>query len=59
MTIDLSHCPSAGVGSEVLIYGRMGKSLVALEEVSQAIHTIPYEVMARVGPRVQRVFSRH
>jgi alanine racemase len=59
MTIDLSACPAATVGSDVLIYGGFGSSEVPLEEVSRAIGTIPYEVMARVGPRVQRVFTRH
>jgi alanine racemase len=59
MTVDLSACPAAAVGSDVLIYGRIGNSEVSLEEVSQAIGTIPYEVMARVGPRVQRILTRH
>jgi alanine racemase len=59
MTIDLSSCPEAAVGSDVLIYGNRGDCSVPLEEVSMAIGTIPYEVMARVGPRVQRVFTRH
>jgi len=59
MTVDLSGCPAAVVGSDVLIYGRSGAHEVRLEDVSAAIGTIPYEVMARVGPRVQRVFTRH
>lgn len=59
MTIDLSACPTAMVGSDVLIYGQFGDSHVPLEEVSKAIDTIPYEVMARVGPRVQRILTRH
>src|SRR5262245_11170957 len=59
MTVDLTGCPEAAVGSDVLIYGRQGDSIVPLEDVSATIGTIPYEVMARVGPRVQRVFTRH
>ncbi len=59
MTIDLSGCPDATVGSDVLIYGRRGDEHVPLEDVSRVIGTIPYEVMARVGPRVQRIFTRH
>lgn len=59
MSVDLSGCPEATVGSDVLIYGRLGDWEVPLEEVSEAIGTIPYEVMARVGPRVQRIFTRH
>jgi alanine racemase len=59
MSIDLSACGEADVGSDVLIYGRLGDWSVPLEEVSAAIGTISYEVMARVGPRVQRIFTRH
>jgi alanine racemase len=59
MTVDLSDCPDAAVGSDVLIYGRQGDWLVPLEEVSAVIGSIPHEVMARVGPRVQRIFTRH
>ena len=59
LTVDLSACSDASVGSDVLIYGKYGGSEVSMEEVSRAIGTIPYELMARVGPRVQRIFSRH
>jgi alanine racemase len=59
MNIDLSGSPEATVGSEVLIYGRLGSSEIHLEDVAAAIGTIPYEVMARVGPRVQRIVTRH
>jgi len=59
MTIDVTHCPDAEVGSDVLIYGRQGERNVPLEEVSRAIGTIPYELLTRVAPRVQRIFTRH
>ena len=59
MTIDLTACPTAAVGSDVLIYGRHGDWDVPLEEVAQAIGTIPYELMIRRGPRVQRILTRH
>jgi alanine racemase len=59
MTVDLSGCPGAAAGSDVLLYGRLGGSEVPLEAAARSIGTIPYEVMARVGPRVQRVLTRH
>lgn len=59
MTIDISACPEASVGSDVLIYGRLGDWYVPLEDVSAAIGTTSHEVMARLGPRVQRIFTRH
>lgn len=59
MTVDITHCPEAVVGSDVLIYGRRGDWWVPLEEVSAAVGSNAHEVMARVGPRVQRIFTRH
>lgn len=59
MTIDLSGCPEATVGSDVTIFGHHGASFVSLENVAERIDTIPYELLARVGPRVQRIFTGH
>jgi alanine racemase len=59
MVVDITGCPGAGVGSDVLIYGRHGGSEVSVEEVAAAVGTIPYELLTRVGPRVQRVLTQH
>jgi alanine racemase len=59
MVIDVTDCPSAAPGSDVLIYGQYGGAEVSIEEVAAAIGTIPYELLARVGPRVQRVLTQH
>jgi alanine racemase len=59
MVIDVTDCPGAGPASDVLIYGRHGGAHVSIEEVAAAIGTIPYELLARVGPRVQRVLTQH
>jgi alanine racemase len=59
MTVDLSASPDAMVGSDVLIYGRQGDRTVPLEAAAAAVDTIAYEVMTRVGPRVQRILTRH
>lgn len=59
MTIDLSKCESAEVGSDVLILGRYGDWLVAPEGLAESVGTISYELMVRVGHRVQRIFTRH
>jgi alanine racemase len=59
MVVDVSDCPGAEVGSDVLIYGRYGGSQVPIAEVAAAIGTIPYELLARVGPRVERVLTHH
>ena len=36
MVVDVSDCPGAAVGSDVLIYGRHGGSSVSIEEVAAA-----------------------
>jgi alanine racemase len=59
MTIDITRCRDAIVGSDVTIYGRHGASFVPIEDVARKIGTIPYELLTRIGPRVQRVFTRH
>ena len=55
MVVDITDCPGAEVGSDVLIYGRHGGAEISLEEVATAVGTIPYELLTRIGPRVQRV----
>jgi alanine racemase len=57
MVVDISGCPGAEPGSDVLIYGRHGGSHVPIDQVATAIGTIPYELLARVGPRVERVLT--
>ncbi|MGI9051704.1 MAG: alanine racemase [Ilumatobacteraceae bacterium] len=59
MVVDLSACPEAEVGSDVLIFGTQGESSQAIDDVAEAMGTIAYEVISRLGPRVQRVFVRH
>jgi alanine racemase len=59
MVVDVSDCPSATVGSDVLIYGRHGGSIVPIEDVAAAMDTIPYELLSRVQPRVLRVLTQH
>jgi len=59
MAVDLSSCPGAGVGADVLVYGRHHDWVLPVEELAEACGTIAHEVMARAGPRVQRIFTRH
>jgi Alr-MurF fusion protein len=59
MTVDLSGCRDARVGSDVLILGRYGDWEVAPEALAESVGTISYELMVRVGHRVQRIFTRH
>ncbi len=58
MSIDLSGCPTAEVGSEVLVFGTYGESSQPVDDVADVMHTITYEVIALLGRRVQRVVVR-
>ena len=59
LVVDLSECPDAQMGSDVLFFGTNGESSQALETVADAMDTIPYEVITGLGPRIQRIFVRH
>ncbi|MCU0657655.1 MAG: alanine racemase [Polyangiaceae bacterium] len=54
--VDLSDAPEAREGSEVLLFGRHHGAELRPEELAEAGGTIAYELLARIGPRVQRVY---
>lgn len=59
LVVDLSECPTAQVGSDVLFFGTHGGATQSLETVAEAMGTIPYEVIGGLGSRIQRIFVRH
>jgi alanine racemase len=48
LTVDLSPCPTANVGSRVELWG----TALPIDEVARACGTIGYELMCAVAPRV-------
>jgi alanine racemase len=56
MTIDVT---GLGVepGDEVVILGRQGEACIDVRDVADAIGTIPYELLCRVGTRIERVYG--
>ena len=50
VAIDLRGCPDARPGDRVTLWGED----LPVEEVAEAAGTIPYELLARLGPRVER-----
>jgi alanine racemase len=44
-------------GDEVVIVGEQGDESIGVREIAAAIGTIPYELLCRVGTRIQRVYS--
>ena len=56
---DVTEClkgdqPPVSLGEEVALFGRQGAAFLSVEEQSQRAGTIPYELLARLGDRVQR-----
>jgi alanine racemase len=45
-------------GDEVVIIGEQGAESIGVREMAASIGTIPYELLCRVGSRIQRVYER-
>jgi alanine racemase len=54
--IDVSEVKDAEPGDEVVLMGRQGESEIACRELAERADTITWEITARVGQRVRRVF---
>jgi alanine racemase len=44
-------------GDEVVILGRQGNDRIDVREMAATIGTIPYEILCRIGSRIQRVYA--
>ncbi|HLX08487.1 MAG TPA: alanine racemase [Thermoanaerobaculia bacterium] len=56
LVVDLTAAPDAAAGSEALLFGVHHGAVLRPEEVAVRAGTIAYELLARLGPRVQRVY---
>ena len=56
MMIDVSQVKDVDVGDEVVLLGRQGDQEVSAQELADRAGTIPWEITARIGSRVRRVF---
>lgn len=56
LMVDLTDVPSAGVGDEVVLIGRMGDAEIVLDEVAAWAGTISYEVLCGISKRVPRQY---
>jgi alanine racemase len=55
-TIDVTGM-DVSTGDEVVIVGEQGNESIGVREIAAAIGTIPYELLCRVGTRIERVYS--
>ncbi len=52
--VDVTDCPNCKVGTSVEIFG----THLPIQRLSDALDTIPYEVLTSVSPRVKRIYFR-
>ena len=56
LMIDIGHITGVEVGSEVVLLGEQESQRITAEEWGKWAETINYEVVTRMGPRLERVF---
>jgi alanine racemase len=54
--VDATEVPEVAVGDEAVLIGKQGELEIRVEELAGLAHTIPYEILARIGARVPRVY---
>jgi alanine racemase len=57
ITIDVTGLP-VRTGDEVVILGRQGADRVDVREMAAAAGTIPWEILCRIGARIERIYNR-
>ncbi|MCI0342819.1 MAG: alanine racemase [Planctomycetales bacterium] len=55
-TVDVGGIPDAAAGDVVTLIGRDGDEEIRVEDLARDAGTIPWEILARIGPRVRRVY---
>jgi alanine racemase len=56
ITVDVTDIP-ARTGDEVVILGRQGDQAIDVRELAATVGTIPWEVLCRVGTRIERIYN--
>jgi len=54
--VNVGHIAGVTVGDKVTLIGRDGKQSIAAEDVAERAHTIPYDVITRIGKMVPREY---
>ncbi len=57
ITIDVGAIPEAQAGDDVTLIGRDGAQEIRVEDLARIVGTIPYEILCRLGRRVQRSYT--
>jgi alanine racemase len=56
MAVDVTGMP-VNPGDEVVFLGEQGSERITASEMALAIGTIPYEILCRIGTRIERVYD--
>ena len=56
ITVDVTGIP-VEPGEPVVILGADGGDRIGVDEMARAIGTIPYEILCRIGTRIERVYN--
>ena len=56
LAVDVTGLP-VEPGSEVVFLGSQGGECITVAEMAEAIGTIPYEILCRIGSRIERVYD--
>lgn len=57
ITVDVSDIPGVAPGDDVVFIGEQGDERLDVREMAAAIGTIPYEILCRIGTRIERVYD--
>ena len=56
IVVDATHIEEAAVGDIVTLIGTDGDETISAEELARHAQTIPYDILAGIGPRVRREY---
>ena len=57
--IDITDNAEVKVGDEAVLFGKQGGDEITLEELSETLGTIPYELLCSISRRVPRVYMKN
>lgn len=57
MVVKVQKSDYVKVGTEVVLLGKQGDAEIGIEELAEKADTIPYEILTRIGKRVQRIYK--
>ena len=57
MVVRLEQNSEVSIGQEVVLLGKQDKEEISVNELAEKAGTIPYEILTRIGKRVQRIYK--